>query len=142
MSSGDALKGFLETARHSLNNAVREIKQIPLEPVRECIQHVALAHEQIAQLEFKLYRLRPDFIPESLWAYQPTEGLISNQQIVEGALARIESLRLSGQAQAALDLARYLHRVQQAGPYAARIQKVIEGLSVAISLDSNLKGRT
>lgn len=66
MATIDELHELLRKAATTLDDAARQIRDIPMEPPKENIRRIGKALGKIHDIEREIYRLCPDLMPEEL----------------------------------------------------------------------------
>src|SRR5687768_13493011 len=64
MASLDSIHRLLEEANARLNEAIREIRDLPLEPRREHMQRIGKALSEIYDIQYHIFALKPQLTPQ------------------------------------------------------------------------------
>jgi hypothetical protein len=92
MPSFESINEKLQIAAEKLDQAANEIRDLPLEPIKEHIVGIGEALANIFQIQHEIYRLRPDLQPEHLAeeAPEPDPDLTSEQRLLVEKLSKEE----------------------------------------------------
>ena len=75
----DSLNKLLTDAANKLDRAAREIRNIPFEPRKQCIQKIAEGLVNIFEIQHKIFESRPDLQPQYLRKLKPLRNPEANR---------------------------------------------------------------
>ena len=103
MASLDSIYRLLEEATARLDEALQQIRDLPLEPRKEHIHRIGRALSQIYDIEYHVFALRPELTPHVL------SGPLDNPQgALSAAMRRAKAAEENGNIDVAVAILRWV----------------------------------